>query len=214
MKHLILLSLLLASFAATTAHARIPDFHARTAPDVIKNSPNPKAREFYKDLVEHSKQQGRKMVEDTTKTTGLKATDLKKVDWDCLFWRVAATTSKNLRRRFPGLQPPEFANMMEQTALDKDDCPDEGGPGSNGVRVYNAAINQVSAGRGGWQMVSADGSDVLKALAGTFAAGLNAGEVGVPAGASPAGLVPQLHPKSMRDVRPPALRETDPNDVL
>lgn len=179
--------------AATVANARIPDFGVETAPEIIKQS-GPKARAFYEQLVEHSKQESRRMVEDTKKSTGIKASDLKKVDWDCLFWRVAATTAKNIRRRFQGLQPPEFADIMEKTALDDQDCPDEGGPGSNGVKIYNAAINQVQAGRDGWQRNSDEAA--AKALAAVLAAGIGAGETApaaiVPA---PAGAVPIIDPR-------------------
>lgn len=183
---------LLLVLVATAAHAKIPDFGVATAPDIIKNDPNPKAREFYRELVEHAKKEGRQMVEDTKKSTGIKASDLKKVDWDCLFWRVAATAAKNLRRRFPGLQPPEFADLMEETALDKDDCPDEGGPGSRGVKVYNAAINHVQAGRDGWQRAElpAD-SSLFRFAQAMMAAGVTLGDV-APAAAAPAGVVPLI----------------------
>jgi hypothetical protein len=136
---------------APAAFARIPDFTVANAPEAVKSSTNPKAREFWRALVEHSKKEGRQMFEDTKKTTGLKPGDMKKTDWDCLFWRAAATFAKSVARRHPGLQAPEFAAQVERTSLDEDDCPDEGGPGSYGVQVYNTAINQVMGKRGGWQ---------------------------------------------------------------
>jgi hypothetical protein len=193
--------LLLLLLGSTAASAKIPDFGVRTAPDIIKKDPNPKAREFYAELVEHSKKQGRQMVADTKKTTGLKASDLKKVDWDCLFWRVAASVAKHIRSTNPGLQPPEFADAMERTALDDDDCPDEGGPGSNGVKVYNAAINQVQAGRYGLQRESS-ADEWMARLATILGAGIGVGEA-APAGA-PAGMVPILNPKLFlpRDASP------------
>lgn len=183
---------LLLVLVATAAHAKIPDFGVATAPDIIKNDPNPKAREFYRELVEHAKKEARQMVRDTQKTTGLKWGDLKKVDIDCLVWRVAASTAKNLRRRFPGLQPPEFADIMETTALDEDDCPDEGGPGSRGVQIYNAAINQVQAGRDGWQRTElpAD-SNLFRFAQAMMAAGATLGKA-APVTAAPAGVVPLI----------------------
>jgi hypothetical protein len=196
------LAVLLMLMFVVPAHAKIPDFGVGSAPDIIKKSTNPKAREFYSQLVEHAKAEARRMVADTSKTTGLKAGDLKKVDWDCLFWRVAATNAKNIRRRFPGLQPPEFADWMERTALDDDDCPDEGGPGSNGVRVYETAINQVQAGRDGWQR-SSEELDWVKALFGAAAVGVGNG---APAGAAvldgagaASGLVPIVNPEVLHN---------------
>lgn len=197
-------------FSAPAAYAKIPDFGVETAPDIIKKDPNPKAREFYKELVEHSKQEARQMVKDTQKTTGLKWSDLKKVDTDCLFWRVAATAAKNIRRRFPGLQPPEFADTMEKTALDDDDCPDEGGPGSNRVKVYNAAINQVQAGSDGWQRSSTE-PDWVRVVAGILAAGVNVGEV-VPAGA-PATPGPFILFGNPEDYMPTSLKKPKPGEV-
>jgi len=94
------------------------------------------------------------MFEDTKKTTGLKNGDMRKKDWDCLFWRVAATFANQLQRKQPGLQPPQFARDLENTAMDEDDCPDQGGPGSFGVQVFQTAANQVSARRNGWQMTA------------------------------------------------------------
>lgn len=171
------------------AFAKIPDFGVGSAPDIIKSDPNPKAREFWRELVEHSKKEARQMVEDTKKTTGLRWSDLKRVDIDCLLWRVAATVAKQVRREFPGLQPPEFATWMETTALDKDDCPDEGGPGSNGVRVYEAAINQVQASRDGWQRADLPADSSLSRFAqAMMAAGVT---IGAPAPVvTPAGVAP------------------------
>lgn len=181
------MSALLAVLVASSASAKIPDFSVKTAPEAIRDATNPEARRFYAELVEHAKRDARQMVADTKKTTGLRPSDLKKVDWDCLFWRTAASMAKNIRRRFPGLQPTAFADQMEATALDDDDCPDEGGPGSNGVKVYNAAINQVQADRGGWQRAELP-EGLLRALQGMVGAGIGVGEV-APA---PAGVVPLL----------------------
>lgn len=147
MKLIVVLSMLVAPAAV----ARIPDFSVANAPEAVKSSTNPKARQFWAELVEHSKKQGRQMFADTQRTTRLKLSDMKKADWDCLFWRAAATFAKSVARRHPGLQPPEFAAQVERTSLDEDDCPDQGGPGSFGVQVYNTAINQVMGKRGGWQ---------------------------------------------------------------
>jgi len=140
-----LLLLALLAIASPAAAADIPDFDMKNAPSSVRDAKNPKARELWRDVLDTSKKNGRLMFRNTAALTKIPESKMTGRDWDCLFWRVAASFAKALRRQEPGLQPPTFADEVEAIAQR---CDDDGGPGSLGVRVYNTAIMKMMKERG------------------------------------------------------------------
>jgi hypothetical protein len=158
--------MLAATLSAQTALASIPDFTVFNVPESVQSAKTPAARKFWNDLVEHSKQQGRKMFEDTKKQTGLKNADMRKKDWDCLFWRTAATFANSIATSNPGFLPTTFAEELSRTALDKDDCDDNmKGPGGRGVLVYTTVAHNITAKDGGWQKTASATPGMVPAYA-------------------------------------------------